>query len=452
MLNAVASWAQLAPTRTALEEPTGTLSYGALWAASNSLADVLRAEHCRVVALDIPNGSHWVIAHLACLIAQLPQLPLPPFFSAAQRTHAMRDAGADACLRLENGALQLSRYTAAPVVLPFGTALITYTSGSTGQPKGVCLSAEGMAQVAQSLLDVLGEATAARHLSVLPLGVLLEQVGGLYPALMAGGRYIMRAEPLHEALAASEATSCILVPELLKALLPHARPYPALRFAAVGGARVNPQLLDTAAQLGLPVFEGYGLSEAASVVAVNRPGHAKPGTVGNILPHHSYRISADGELILQHVAMLGYAGSSAQPSREFATGDLVSVDSEGYLSIHGRKKNLLITGMGRNISPEWPESLLTAHPAIAQACVHGDADAGLHALIVSTAPDALIERAIAHTNALLPADAPIRDWQRVAPFTVADGLLTGNGRLRRYAILTRYTKDMNDGFLRPACA
>ncbi|PZP83729.1 MAG: AMP-dependent synthetase [Azospirillum brasilense] len=453
MLTQLQQMAAQQPERIAVEDRGAGVSYAALWQQVQQLAAALVADDVRVAGLDAPNGAAWVVAHFACALAGVVQVPLPPFFTAAQRTHALQDAGANALLHQPGASagISISPLPYAAVPLPVGTALITYTSGSTGAPKGVCLSQQGMEQVSRSLLQALGAALAQRHLSVLPLGVLLEQVGGLYPALLAGGTYVVEDAPLPQALAASRATSCILVPELLKLLVQSPLHYPHLRFAAVGGARVDDGLIAQAQQAGLPVYQGYGLSEAASVVALNTPLHAKHGTVGKVLPHIRYTIAADGEILLQNPAMLGYAGDAAWHGA-YATGDLGHIDAEGFLTIQGRKKNVLITANGRNISPEWPESLLAAQPEIAQAFVYGDAQPALSALLVPAQAQADMQAAVQRVNAQLPSYAQIAQWQATQPFTVANGMATANGRLRRDAISSTLLKDQNDGFLRPACA
>lgn len=453
MLNHLQQMAQRQPLAVAIEEPSGALSYAALWQAVQQAASLLDLLNVRVAAIDLPNGSAWAIAHFACLQLGIPQVPLPPFFTTEQRAHALRDAGVDALIGVTTSDqyFDLQHLACAPATLPPGTALITYTSGSTGTPKGVCLSQHGMEQVACSLLEVLGKELAQRHLSVLPLGVLLEQVGGFYTALLAGGTYIVRSEPLPDALQLSRATSCILVPELLKILLHVDRSYPDLRFAAVGGARVDTALLDEAARQCLPVYQGYGLSESASVVAVNTPVQNKIGTVGNLLPHIQCRVAEDGEIILRNPAILGYTGGAPWQG-EFETGDLGAFDGDGFLTIQGRKKNLLITAYGRNIAPEWPESLLSAQPEIAQAFVYGDGQASLSALLVPGHEGADTHAALQRVNAQLPDYARIDAWQHSHPFTPANGMATGNGRLRRNVILSTLSKELNDGFLRPACA
>lgn len=457
MLLWLEKWAQQHPDKVAIEEPSASMTYGALWQAVQQAVSKLLPLPLHTVAIDMPNGSAWVIAHLACLELAIPQVPLPPFFTPQQREHALRDAGVDAVLVAETSPaatlpVALQWHYCPPVSLPQGTALITYTSGSTGTPKGVCLSRAGMERVTRSLIDMLGQDLAQRHLSVLPLAVLLEQVGGLYAALLAGGTYVVRDEPLPVALRQANATSCILVPELLKSLLQARGSYPALRFVAVGGARVDEALLQEAAAQGLPVYQGYGLSESASVVAVNSPLHNKVGTVGQVLPHIRYKIAEDGEIILTAPALLGYTGGDAWTGY-YPTGDLGAVDDDGYLTIRGRKKNLLITSYGRNVSPEWPESVLLAQPAIMQAMVFGDANASLSALLVpgvGSSAEAVAE-AVGQANAQLPEYARIGNWRCRAPFTPANGELTGTGRIRREAILkTLSHEDVDHGFLQPA--
>lgn len=471
MLHSIQLVATQLPKQVAIEEPEGSISYAALWQAVQQASAVLIDLNPRTVAIDLPNSSAWIVAHLACMHAGIPQLPLPPFFTPDQRDHALRDAGADLLLtgslapaaapvRLGRHTVQAHRLEHAPVALPQHTALITYTSGSTGNPKGVCLSQQGMAQVARSLITVLGTDLAQRHLCVLPLAVLLEQVGGLYTTFLAGGTYVISDIPtygdrLADALQESAATSCILVPEMLKGLVYAGRQnrarFAALRFAAVGGAKVPEALLTEAEQLGLPIYQGYGLSESASVVAVNSPNRNRSGTVGEVLPHITYSIATDGEIILHQPAILGYTGGSTWQG-PYPTGDLGEIDRHGFLTIRGRKKNLLITGYGRNVSPEWPESLLAAQPEIAQAFVYGDGEATLSALLVPAYESADVGSALARVNAQLPEYARIGVWHRRAPLTVASGELTGTGRVRRSVILQTLQKEPSHGILRPACA
>lgn len=457
VLAAVRAAALATPDRRVVSSRQGSLTCAGLLAEVGFLATELSGDDTPVgVMLD--NGPDWVVADLALIASGRPSVPIPPFFTREQTAHALADAGAgltispghDHGIRLDPTGLP-----ARP--LHPGTAKITYTSGSTGAPKGVCLSQAQMEAVAASLVAVLGREKAGVHLPVLPLAVLLENVAGLYPILLAGGRYhalglaeIGFANPfqpdlsgLLKAIIASEATSLILVPELLRGLIAakgmSGMNTPTLELVAVGGARVSPALLAAAASAGLPVVEGYGLSECASVVAMNRPGEAVPGTVGRPLPHLTVSLAEDGEIRVGPNPFLGYVGQPAAPET-IATGDIGTVGDDGRLSIVGRKSNTLITAYGRNIAPEWIESELLAEPGILQALVFGEAQAGLGALIVPLPgrTDQAVAAAVARVNNRLPDYARICRWHRTPPFDPASGQLTANGRPRRAVLLKTY--------------
>ena len=224
-------------------------------------------------------------------------------------------------------------------------------------------------------------------------------------------------------------------------------PLPDLKFIAVGGSKVDPALITQARLMGLPVYEGYGLSECASVVSLNTPKNDKPGSVGKILPHVKTRIS-EGEIQIKNPGFLGYVGEDAPEI--FSTGDLGTIDEEGFLSVTGRKKNILITSYGRNVSPEWVESILLSQPAIAQAIVYGDAQPHLSALIVPSSAQADIQGAVNAANLRLPDYAQIKDFQVVPAFSLANDMITGTGRPRRDQILKNYAKEKSHELLQQA--
>jgi long-subunit acyl-CoA synthetase (AMP-forming) len=118
------------------------------------------------------------------------------------------------------------------------------------------------------------------------------------------------------------------------------------------------------------------------------------------------------------------------------------VDGDGFVSIVGRRTNVIVTSYGRNVSPEWPESLLLESPALAQAAVYGESSPHLTAVLVAASrhtPDAALRSAVARANASLPDYARIGRWIRAhEPFTARNGLATGNGRVRRDAIEACY--------------
>lgn len=457
------------PERPAINEWT----YGALADA----VDCLAADLCermgieaRPVAVEVANSAAWAILDLALLELGVPSLPLPGFFTAEQRDHALVDAGAGwlisdqadkggESLQIGTETLYLHRLSHAAVPLPPGTVKTTYTSGTTGTPKGVCLSAEGLERVARSLVHVIGADYAGRHVAILPLPVLLENIAGLYSTLLAGGHYLAASaaalgldQPFQPdfgrllgALSMMRANSIILVPELLRglmaAIIQDGHPLPDLRLVAVGGARVAPALLTQAGMLGLPVYQGYGLSECGSVVALNTPVANRIGSVGKVLPHLTLELDGTtGEVRVNNHAFLGYVGGGPAPA-QIATADLGTVDADGFLSIQGRSRNVIINAFGRNIAPEWVEAELTAQPEIFQAVLFGDGQADLTALVVPSRfgqNPAALSLAVARANGSLPPYARIARWHAVPAFTPLNGQLTPNGRPRRAAIVAAH--------------
>ncbi len=427
---------------------------------------------CRVLAVLADNSPEWVIADLAALRAGCLHLPLPAFFTRAQLAHALDQTGADTLLtdqpdRVESlnlgfatvstwRGLAWMRRKCSPVDLPAGTAKVSFTSGSTGTPKGVCLSEAGLLQTATALVETLADLPLARHLAVLPLALLLENVAGVYAPLLRGAEIVLpslaqmgwrgmagfEAVALRGVIERERPHSLILVPELLKALLAHGQgDYDSLCFVAVGGARCDAALITRARQLGLPVYEGYGLTECGSVVSLNHPGADKVGTVGQALPHARVKVDSTREVRIDSPAFLGYLGGGGKPEASgFSTGDLGHLDHAGFLHLSGRRKNLLVTAFGRNVAPEWVEAALTAQPEIVQAVAFGDARPWLAAVVVALpGVDATaLARAVARANAGLPDYACVGDWIVVAPFTPGNAQATGNGRPIRAAIDTCY--------------
>ncbi|NIZ03695.1 AMP-binding protein [Thalassospira lucentensis] len=434
------------PDKIALCEGSDTVTYEELCdlidARALELADV------DVLGIALDNSIDWLIWDLAALSAKTISVPIPPFFTPDQINHTIATAGITHMLT-PSGITETGQLQSAGI--PDGTAKITFTSGTTGTPKGVCLPASAMMNVASSIHQILGDDFTQTHACVLPLAVLLENVAGVYAGLMAGctitltplEQFGKNYQNLHTILEQTRATSVILVPEILRALMMQViknGPLPDLKFIAVGGSRVDPALIGKARHIGLPVYEGYGLSECASVVSMNIPGLDQPGTTGRLLPHIDADIS-NGEIIITNPGFLGYVGEPL--TGDFATGDLGEIDDNGFVRVTGRRKNVLITSLGRNISPEWPESALLAQPGIYQAIVFGDGDPNLHALIVPTGPTADISAAVAAANTTLPEYAQIKRTRVVAPFTVENGCLTGTGRPRRNVISKIYTAPLS---------
>ena len=359
-----------------------------------AFADALRQRGTRVLATVLDNSPAWVVADLAAEQAQVVHVPLPVFFTPAQIGHALRSAGVDTVLassaalaawpaltpsacRLAGEDLFLLALPALPVPMPPGTAKITFTSGTTGTPKGVCLSRQAMQQVAAGIGQALQPLGIERHLCVLPLAVLLENIAGVMAPLTHGAQCVIppladvgltgssRFDPARfdAAIERHQPHSLIVLPQMLAAWaawLAHAgRRAPAsLRMVAVGGAAVGARLIAAVRAVGIPAYEGYGLSEGASVQTMNLPGADRPGSAGKPLPHARVRVSGTGEIEVAGSLFAGYLGDTAAPPAWWPTGDLGRIDADGYLHVQGRSRNVLITAFARNVSPEWVESAL----------------------------------------------------------------------------------------------
>lgn len=476
------------PQRIALQGQETQLSYAELAAEMTRWSAALSTlAQSSSVALALDNSPAWIVLDLAILAAGRVNVPIPAFFSVTQKQHAIADAGVSLILT-DMVAHWQGLYPASEVVAEwmvagkaitalriqtaertFAVQKITYTSGTTGAPKGVCLTSRAMWQVANSIRTLTQPGLADRHFCVLPLATLLENVAGVYTSLMSGATVVayscqavgfsgsqFEIGRLYEGLKNSQATTAILIPELLRALVAYLQAgsgtLPYLRFVAVGGAKVASALIAQAHALGIPVYEGYGLSECASVVTLNTPQSHKPGSIGKPLPHVQMRVDDAGELWVKGAVYEGYTTSDgvvAAPALDregfLATGDLAYQDADGYWYLSGRKKNMFITSFGRNVSPEWVESTVIHQAGVLQACVIGEARPFNVAVVVAH-PQLSAEQvaqAIAQANLELPDYAQVGEVVFARqPFSPHNGQLTANGRLKRDAIVEAYLADI----------
>lgn len=483
LIAALARMCAQQPDALALVGEKHVFSYAELGRAVEQISALLHTFPAQILGLALDNSALWAVLDIAGLASHKVIIPLPFFFSAEQVAHSIRDAGITSILTDQPDAYQQilsasgiateSVYThiigsreitelrladIAEKTLPVGTVKVTYTSGTTGHPKGVCLSAEALYRVAESLRVATHAQPNDQHVSVLPFSTLLENLAGIYVPLLAGatchlqplaavglsGSSGLDVQKMLGTLINRRATSTILTPQLLHALIAAieaGHPAPAqLRFVAIGGATVSERLLRRAEALKLPVFEGYGLSECASVVSLNTEQARRIGSVGKPLPHVRLKFADDGEILVAGSTLLGYIGDEPVPADAYwPTGDIGHLDADGFLHLSGRKKSIFITSFGRNVSPEWVERELTLHPAIAQAAVFGEGRPWNVAVIVPRGDATQVEQAIKEANLVLPDYARVKCWlPATAPFLQQNGQLTANGRLKREAIQTQY--------------
>lgn len=416
--------------------------------------------HC--IGLRTENSVEWALVDLAAMRAEIPIVPIPTFFSNDQLEHIIAESGVDLLVgewpemfELDDQISQIDTlpvyrlYTSGSTTRLPGTIKITFTSGSTGTPKGVCLSEENLYRVSNSLISVLN-VDAKRHLVLLPLSTLLENITGIYVPLMLGvTSFVFQGEhvgltgssqfDVHaftNALANYRPNSLVLTPALLMALIQVVKANPAfaesLDFVAVGGASVAPEIMATAHALGIPAYEGYGLSECASVVALNTPSKVKHGSCGAPLQHIEIKVADDGELLVKGNPALGYLGHPFD-QKWLETGDLGQIDEQGFVHIQGRKKNQIITSYGRNVSPEWIESQAQVFVPGLKLLVVGEAQTSLSAIVEPC--DNIVEY-IHKLNTTLPDYACIKRLIVTTNLGTYSHWYTENGRPKRDVIET----------------
>ena len=309
-------------------------------------------------------------------------------------------------------------------------ALIVWTSGTTGRPKGVTLSLANVDYVVDRCREIQRPGPGARWLSVLPPNHLLELCCGLLPALRGGSTtFVVRSVvPSELAVTMQEIrpTQMVVVPLVLRLLQRHIefqarRPGPAgaylraamrlgggpvrspgwrrllfaplhhrlgghLRTFYCGGAPLEAEVASFFERLGIAVFQGYGLTETSPVVSMNAPGHHRAGSVGRPLPGTEVRLSGEGEVLVRGPGvMLGYWDDDEATAEVIDahgwlhTGDLGHLDKDGYLFVTGRVKSLIVLDSGKKVQPEEVEAALARSERFTEVCVVGWRAAGSEA-------------------------------------------------------------------------
>ena len=245
--------------------------------------------------------------------------------------------------------------------------------------------------------------------------------------------------------------------------------------AISGGAPLGARLCHFYRGVGVTIYEGYGLTETSAAITVNRVGDERVGTVGKLLPGNSMAISDDGEVLVRGGVVFGGYWRNEKATGEaivngwFHTGDLGRVDDDGFLSITGRIKEIIVTAGGKNVAPAVLEDQLRAHPLISQAMAVGDNKPFIGALItidpeafdvwkqhhgkeatasvedLAADPDlvAEIDLAVKQANQAVSKAEAIREF-RILPsdFTVLTGELTPTLKVKRAVVARRFAADI----------
>ena len=422
-------------------------------------------------------------------------------------------------------------------VRPEDLLTLVYTSGTTGPPKAVMITHRNALWTAASVDRVTHFPTAGLHaVSYLPLAHVLERFNTLYlgawkaghgyfcpdvlqvfemvpevhpmafagvprvwEKLQAGIVAALEAEPNERkrkiALAAVETGKQAVRLERsgkpvplglrLKRGLFEKLVYSKIRekvgldkctLAVSGAAPISPETLTFFWGIGLPLYEGYGMTEDTAVATLGRPGENRIGSVGKALPGVEVRLGEEGEVLIRGgLVTPGYYKSAEATAESFDaegwlhTGDIGQIDGDGYLKIVDRKKELIITAGGKNISPANLEALLKQHPLVGQACCIGDQRKYVSALVVldgevapgwarqngvafthlaSLAKDprvvAEIQRAVDDTNQRVSQVEAIKRFTMLpAEWTVDSEELTPTLKLKRRVIYQKYAEEID---------
>ena len=446
-----------------------------------------------------PNCPQWVLAFFACLRAGAVVVPLdirgsadfarsvaaqtgPRLMFASRITPSVhRELGLPTIDFEEVETLLQSRGAPMPVELrPGDLAEVMFTSGTTGNPKGVMLTHKNLLANLGSVRQHIPGEPSYRLVSILPLSHMFEQVGGLLIPLSAGANvtYPASLKPvtLFKTLAERKATLLLVVPQVLdlflkgverevsrqdkerawRLLLNAARfaPYRvrrllfgsvhrrfggALTHIVAGGAALDPHLGAKWAAMGFRLIQGYGATEASPVISCHTIRNPRYDSAGPPVPGVDVRIAPDGEIMVRGPNLTpGYWKAPEQTARVFTdgwyhTGDQGFLDGNGFIHINGRKKDMIVLANGQNVFPEDVEAMLQRHSAVEDAAVVGlprGAGIEVHAALRADG-EAAASDAVAWANGMLAEHQQIRgftvwpeeDFPRTHTFKVKKGLV-----------------------------
>lgn len=396
-------------------DQTLSLDYRGFRAAACGLgARISEQAHGPRVGILAPTSTACAAAVFACWYAGKVPVPLNFMLAPVELARIIRDAEVDLVMAAERfvpaveatglKSLPLTAQTLspaqgqAPAAAAQDTAAVIYTSGTSGDPKGVCLTFDNLVQNARACIEAADLSPDQVFLSLLPqfhaFGLTANTV---IPLLMgATVHYLPRFSPVAvvSTIAEKRVSVFITIASMFGALAAmkdaRSEQFASITHPVSGGEPLSMRVAQAfERRFGKRIYEGYGMTEASPVVSLNTPRAHRMGSVGRPLPGISVvavdldgrelPVGHDGELVVRgHCVMQGYLHKPQQTAavvRDGAlyTGDIGHVDADGFIYITGRAKEMMIVG-GENVFPFEIESVLVDHPAIAEAAVIGVRD------------------------------------------------------------------------------
>lgn len=530
------------------------------------------------VAILSENRPEWAVVDYACLAARCADVPIYPTLPAKQAEHILRDSDAiavcassqgqadklleicphlaglrhiialdpgvrgegvlsfdDVCAR---GRAAEGRYPDwredALRASPDDLATLLYTSGTTGEPKGVMLTHGNIASNVAACVGALPLSETDECLSLLPLSHIFERTVGHYTMFHLGVtiNYAESFETVAADMAAVRPMVAAAVPRLYEKIYGRvldaalsgpplrrrifrwakrvaeaavdrelagkavplalaaqrriadrlvftkvrARVGGRVRFLLSGGAPLSPDVARFFHAAGLPIFEGYGLTETSPVISINTYENVRLGTVGQPIPGVEVRIAPDGEILARGPnVMQGYfnkpeaTAAVIDPDGWFHTGDIGTIDDKGFLAITDRKKDIIVTAGGKNIAPQPIENMAKSSPFVSNAVMLGDKRAFPVMLVVAnleklrgwaagkglpaTSDEALLRlpEAVAQMDRevrkqlrdLAQFETPKKILLLAGDFTIAGGELTPTLKVKRRAVARKYQQQID---------
>ncbi|MBC8363960.1 MAG: AMP-binding protein [Actinobacteria bacterium] len=360
------------------------------------------------VLISGPSSVDLAVAHVACLRLGLIVVPVNGAYTGAELAHIVADCRPSVALVDHDGWSELLLdfdpgiiVTGTAVDLPDGPvppldlvasgdpAIIGYTSGTTGAPKGAVLTQENLLAGAHAVCLAWRWTDADRVLLCLPLFHMHGLGVGLHGTLLAGGSAVLQqgfgADRVFDGIAEHECTMFFGVPTMYHRLADHDRvaELGRLRLCVAGSAPLSAALHTRFADFGVAVLERYGMTETVMLVSNPFDGERRAGSVGFPLPGVDLRLDpATAEILVRgpnvfdgywdrpDATVVAFVADDDDGPSWFRTGDLGSIDGDGYVTIIGRAKELIISG-GFNVFPAEVDEALAAHPAIAEVAVAG---------------------------------------------------------------------------------